>query len=199
MSLDRYLTLRYPLKYGRHKRLSLMAYKIVTIWFISFAICFPLFILGLLNSSNVYNEETRACFPNNRTFKIYGSSVAFFIPLIIMVVTYALTMSALQQAHTTKIERFRRRKRIHAVVNLATMAIRWKRAVNTVEIPDQNVLATQTKELRDDENKEISENSKTFPTTNEHNRQEKSFQTLSKCLSKRNIKKTYSTLSAYFH
>lgn len=32
MSLDRYLTLRYPLKYGRNKRRSLMAYKIITIW-----------------------------------------------------------------------------------------------------------------------------------------------------------------------
>ncbi len=137
MSLDRYLTLRYPLKYGRNKRRSLMAYKIITIWLISFAICLPLFILGLVDTSNVYNATTRACFPAHRTFKIYGSFVAFFIPLIIMIVTYALTMSALQQAHTTKIERKKRREKIHAVINIAAMAIRWKRAVNTVEIPDE--------------------------------------------------------------
>lgn len=137
MSLDRYLTLRYPLKYGRNKRQSLVAYKIITIWLISFAICLPLFILGLVNSSNVYNETTRACFPAHRTFKIYGSFVAFFIPLIIMIVTYALTMSALQQAHTTKRNRYKRREKIHAVINLAAMAIRWKRAVNTIEIPDE--------------------------------------------------------------
>jgi hypothetical protein len=137
MSLDRYLTLRYPLKYGRNKRRSLMAYKIITIWLISFAICLPLFILGLVDTSNVYNEQTRACFPAHRTFKIYGSFVAFFIPLIIMIVTYALTMTALQQAHTTKRERKKRRERIHAVINLAAMAVRWKRAVNTVEIPDE--------------------------------------------------------------
>jgi len=137
MSLDRYLTLRYPLKYGRHKRRSLMAYKIITIWLISFAICLPLFILGLVDSSNVFDKETRACFPAHRTFKIYGSFVAFFIPLIIMIVTYGLTMTALQQAHTTKKERKKRRERIHAVINLAAMAIRWKRAVNTVEIPDE--------------------------------------------------------------
>jgi hypothetical protein len=104
---------------------------------ISFAICLPLFILGLVDSSNVYNEQTRACFPAHRTFKIYGSFVAFFIPLIIMVVTYALTMSALQQAHTTKTQHKKRRERIRAVINLAAMAIRWKRAVNTVEIPDE--------------------------------------------------------------
>jgi hypothetical protein len=137
MSLDRYLTLRYPLKYGRNKRRSLVAYKITTIWLISFAICLPLFVLGLVNTSNVYNEQTHACFPAHRTFKIYGSFVAFFIPLIIMIVTYALTMSALQQAHTTKRKRYKRREKMHAVINLAAMAIRWKRAVNVVEIPDE--------------------------------------------------------------
>ncbi|CAF1689469.1 unnamed protein product, partial [Adineta ricciae] len=94
MSLNRYQTLRYPLKYGRNKRRSLVTYKIITIWIISFAICLPLFILALIDSSNVYNEKTRACFPTHRTFKIYGSFVAFFIPLIIMIVTYALTMTA---------------------------------------------------------------------------------------------------------
>jgi heme/copper-type cytochrome/quinol oxidase subunit 1 len=138
MSLDRYLTLRYPLKYGRNKRRSLMAYKIVTIWLISFAICLPLFVLGLVDSSNVYDEQTRACFPAHRTFKIYGSFVAFLIPLIIMVVTYALTMTALQQAHITKKERNKRRERMRAVMNIAAIAIRWKRAVSTVEIPDEN-------------------------------------------------------------
>ncbi|CAF4588036.1 unnamed protein product [Rotaria sp. Silwood1] len=137
MSLDRYLTLRYPLKYGRNKRRSLMAYKIITIWLISFAICLPLFILGIVDSSNVYNETTRACFPAHRTFKIYGSFVAFFIPLVIMIVTYALTMSALQQAHTTKKNRHTRRQKMHAVMNIATMAMRWKRAVNNDNIDDE--------------------------------------------------------------
>ncbi|CAF3757787.1 unnamed protein product [Rotaria sp. Silwood1] len=134
MSLDRYLTLRYPLKYGRNKRRSLMAYKIITIWLISFAICLPLFILSLVDSTNVFDEKAHACFPSNRIFKLYGSFVAFFIPLIIMIVTYALTMYALRQAHTTKKKRYKGRKKIHAVMNIAAMAVRWKRAVNNVEI-----------------------------------------------------------------
>jgi hypothetical protein len=155
MSLDHYLTLRYPLKYGRNKRRSLMAYKIITIWLkkrillnknliyfflcrlISFGICLPLFILGLVDPSNVYNATTRACFPLHRTFKIYGSFVAFFIPLIIMVVTYALTMSALQQAHTTKKKRHSRREKMQSVINLATIAMRWKRAVNNDIVDEQ--------------------------------------------------------------
>lgn len=143
MSLNRYQTLRYPLKYGRNKRRSLVAYKIIAIWLISFAICLPLFILGLVDSSNVYNDKLRLCFAAHSTFKIYGSVVAFFIPLIIMIVTYALTMTALQQAHTTKRQRSKRQRKIRAVVNLAAMAIRWKRAVNTVEIPDEKPSAAK--------------------------------------------------------
>ncbi len=158
MSLDRYLTLRYPLKYGRNKRRSLMAYKIITIWLISFAICLPLFILGLVDTSNVYNEQTRACFPAHRTFKIYGSFVAFFIPLIIMIVTYALTMTALQQAHITKRERKKRRERMHAVINLAAMAIRWKRAVNTVEIPDEKKTTIDLEQMSEVVEEKISKN-----------------------------------------
>ena len=106
---------------------------------ISFGICLPLFILGLVDPTNVYNEATRACFPSHRTFKIYGSFVAFFIPLVIMIVTYALTMSALQQAHTTKKNRYTRRQKMHAVINLATMAMRWKRAVNNDTADEQKI------------------------------------------------------------
>jgi heme/copper-type cytochrome/quinol oxidase subunit 1 len=156
MSLDRYLTLRYPLKYGRNKRRSLMAYKIITIWLISFAICLPLFILGLVDSSNVYDDKTRGCFPVHRTFKIYGSFIAFFIPLTIMIVTYALTMSALQQAHTTKEKRDKRKKKMHAVINIAAMAVRWKRAVNTVEIPDEK----KTSEVSEQPNQSLNNKTK---------------------------------------
>lgn len=111
---------------------------------ISFAICLPLFILGLVDSSNVFNEVTQACFPAHRTFKIYGSFVAFFIPLLIMIVTYALTMSALQQAHTTKKKRYTRRQKMHAVINLATMAMRWKRAINNETITAEKALRQST-------------------------------------------------------
>ena len=136
MSLDRYLTLRYPLKYGRNKRRSLMACKILTIWLISFAICLPIFILSLLDSSNVYNEETCVCFPSNRIFKLYGSFVAFLIPLIIMIATYTLTIISLRKVCTTK-KRSKERKEMRAVIDAAAIAIKWKRAINSVEIPHE--------------------------------------------------------------
>ena len=130
---------------------------------ISFAICLPLFILGLVDSSNVYDKTTRACFPAHRTFKIYGSFVAFFIPLIIMIVTYALTMSALQQAHTTKKKRFTRRQRMNAVINLATMAMRWKRAVNNETIDEQKD-SIQSKSIKSEQKTQTS-NLKPFSLT----------------------------------
>ena len=54
-----------------------------------------------------------------------------------MIVTYALTMSALQQAHSTKKKRFTRRQKMHAVLNLATMAMRWKRAINSEGVTEE--------------------------------------------------------------
>lgn len=62
-----------------------------------------------------------------------------------MIVTYALTMSALQQAHSTKKKRHSRRQKMHAVINLATIAMRWKRAVNNEPIDEQKSSIPSTK------------------------------------------------------
>ncbi|CAF3667742.1 unnamed protein product [Adineta steineri] len=189
MSLDRYLTLRYPLKYGRNKRRSLMAYKIITIWLISFGICLPLFILGLVDPTNVYNEATHACFPSHRTFKIYGSFVAFFIPLVIMIVTYALTMSALQQAHTTKKNRYTRRQKMHAVINLATMAMRWKRAVNTETTDGQKSITESTPPVKSPEQKGQTITSPSTPADCPRKRATSLLETRQYSLEKKNLTK----------
>jgi hypothetical protein len=64
-----------------------------------------------------------------------------------MIVTYALTMSALQQAYTTKKKRHTRRQKMHAVINLATIAMRWKRAINN-ETVDEQKNSTQSTSIR---------------------------------------------------
>lgn len=46
---------------------------------------------GLYNPKNIM-PEPGACVINNRAFFVFGSLVAFYIPMIIMVVTYALTV-----------------------------------------------------------------------------------------------------------
>ncbi|MFT7818192.1 hypothetical protein Z043-118230 [Arapaima gigas] len=58
----------------------------------------PIPVLGLHDSSKVFKETTCQLTDNN--FVLVGSFVAFFIPLTIMVVTYFLTISALQNEAT---------------------------------------------------------------------------------------------------
>ena len=95
MSMDRYFTLKYPMKYGRNKTRTMVALKICFVWVISIGICSPVCILGFMDYSNVYNHSSGACVPTIRSFIIYGSLFAFCIPLCIMVVTYVMTIKIL--------------------------------------------------------------------------------------------------------
>ncbi|CAF3819911.1 unnamed protein product [Rotaria sp. Silwood1] len=110
MSMDRYFTIRFPFRYGRNKTRRIMFLKIVAVWAISAAVSSPVFVLGIVNKKNVLSNGT--CAPNNASFKIYGSIFAFYIPFIIMITTYALTMRSLRNVlvHKRKYNRERRRK-----------------------------------------------------------------------------------------
>jgi len=50
-----------------------------------------LYFTGLSNAKNIM-PDPGVCVINNRAFFVFGSLVAFYIPMIIMVVTYALTV-----------------------------------------------------------------------------------------------------------
>jgi hypothetical protein len=86
-----------------------------------------------------------------------------------MIVTYALTMSALQQAHTTKKNRYTRRQKMHAVINLATMAMRWKRAVNN-ETTDGQKNPINPTTIKPPEQKPPTINSTSLPVHNQRKR-----------------------------
>lgn len=58
---------------------------------ISFVTLVPLYFTGLYNPKNIM-PDPGVCVINNRAFFVFGSLVAFYIPMIIMVVTYALTV-----------------------------------------------------------------------------------------------------------
>jgi hypothetical protein len=87
-----------------------MLLKIIAVWAISIAISSPVFVLGIVNKQNVLSNNI--CAPNNPSFKLYGSVFAFYIPFIIMITTYALTMRSLRNVlvHKKKYNRERRRK-----------------------------------------------------------------------------------------
>ena len=93
MSMDRYFTLKYPMQYGRNKTRTMVALKILFVWGVSIAISSPICIYGFIDHSTVLNDKF--CVPTLSEFIIYGSIFAFYIPLIIMILTYLLTIKIL--------------------------------------------------------------------------------------------------------
>ena len=93
LSTDRYLTLKYPMKYGRNKTKVMVAIKIAFVWLISIGISSPIIIMGFYDYTNVYVGGR--CMPTSKSFVVYGSILAYFVPLIINIVTYVLTMRIL--------------------------------------------------------------------------------------------------------
>jgi len=110
MSMDRYFTIRFPFRYGRNKTRRIMLLKIIGVWAISFAVSSPVFVLGIIDQDSVLSNGV--CAPNNAFFKIYGSIFAFYIPFLIMIITYALTMRSLRNVlvNKKKYDRERRQK-----------------------------------------------------------------------------------------
>lgn len=51
---------------------------------------------GIHNPRNIM-PEPHVCVINNRAFFVFGSLVAFYVPMVIMVVTYALTVQLLRK------------------------------------------------------------------------------------------------------
>ncbi|XP_013417405.1 5-hydroxytryptamine receptor 2C [Lingula anatina] len=94
ISLDRYLGIRHPLRY-RSKSRSYVCVKIIIVWFISFVVCCPITVLGIAHHEHILQDKF--CSIQNKPFMLYGSIAAFFIPLVIMVVTYILTVKLLQK------------------------------------------------------------------------------------------------------
>ncbi len=93
MSMDRFFTLKYPMKYGRNKTKTTVALKILFVWVVSIAISCPVGVMGFVDHSNVYNNG--ACVPTIFNFVVFGSVFAFYLPFTIMIVTYVMTTKIL--------------------------------------------------------------------------------------------------------
>lgn len=53
-------------------------------------------VAGAVNPDNIMPNEGE-CVINNRAFFVFGSLVAFYIPMVTMVVTYVLTVQLLRK------------------------------------------------------------------------------------------------------
>ncbi|XP_060723192.1 5-hydroxytryptamine receptor 2A [Tachysurus vachellii] len=98
ISLDRYVAIRNPIQHNRTNSRTRARVKITAAWTISVGISMPVPVLGLQDRTKVFKDGS--CQLTDDSFVLIGSFVAFFIPLVIMVVTYFLTISALQSQAT---------------------------------------------------------------------------------------------------
>ena len=80
---------------GRYDSKRLVALRVVLVWLLALLISSPISALGLYDVSNIMIDKK--CVINNDGFAFFGSLAAFYVPLIIMVVSYALTVQLLRK------------------------------------------------------------------------------------------------------
>ncbi|XP_033962370.1 5-hydroxytryptamine (serotonin) receptor 2C, G protein-coupled-like 1 [Pseudochaenichthys georgianus] len=95
ISLDRYVAIRNPIEHSRFNSRTKAMMKIAAVWTISIGVSMPIPVIGLHNEDKVFVNGS--CVLNEERFMLIGSFVAFFIPLVIMVVSYCLTIQVLQR------------------------------------------------------------------------------------------------------
>ncbi|XP_043476522.1 5-hydroxytryptamine receptor 2C-like [Leptopilina heterotoma] len=96
ISLGRYLGIRNPLKTRHISTKRLVGIKIALVWLLAMLVSSSITVLGLINPSNIM-PGPGICVINNRAFFVFGSLVAFYIPMIVMVATYVLTVQLLRK------------------------------------------------------------------------------------------------------
>uniref|UniRef100_A0A914YXC0 G-protein coupled receptors family 1 profile domain-containing protein n=1 Tax=Panagrolaimus superbus TaxID=310955 RepID=A0A914YXC0_9BILA len=94
ISLDRYLGISKPLK-TRNKSRTIVIVKIIFVWVMTTVISSPLAVIAILNPKNILHSNQ--CAIANQFYMIYGSTLSFLIPFIIMAVTYVKTTQLLNK------------------------------------------------------------------------------------------------------
>ncbi|KAG5680907.1 hypothetical protein PVAND_010385 [Polypedilum vanderplanki] len=96
ISLGRYLGIRNPLGSRQSSTKRLTGFKIALVWLLAMLISSSITVLGIIDEHNIM-PKPRQCVINNRTFFIFGSLFAFYVPMVLMVITYALTVQLLKK------------------------------------------------------------------------------------------------------
>lgn len=119
ISLGRYMGIRNPLGSRHRSTKRLAGIKIAIVWAMAMLVSSSITVLGkqtvqpgqphlltlslsLFNLAGLVNEKNimphpNVCVINNRAFFVFGSLVAFYIPMLMMVTTYALTIPLLRK------------------------------------------------------------------------------------------------------
>lgn len=96
ISLGRYLGIRNPLRTRHTSTKRVVGFKIAAVWLLAMLVSSSITVLGIINPSNIM-PRPGVCVINNRAFFVFGSLVAFYIPMIVMVATYVLTVQLLRK------------------------------------------------------------------------------------------------------
>ncbi|KAM8792332.1 5-hydroxytryptamine receptor 2B [Rhynchonycteris naso] len=98
ISVDRYIAIKKPIQASQNNSRATALIKITVVWLISIGIAVPVPVKGIKteveNPNNITCGLTKERFGS---FMLFGSLASFFIPLVIMIVTYFLTICALQK------------------------------------------------------------------------------------------------------
>ncbi|KAI4902087.1 hypothetical protein NFI96_014703 [Prochilodus magdalenae] len=101
ISLDRYIAIKKPIQHSQYKSRAKALAKIALVWLISIGIAVPIPIKGLKDHpNNITFNSNRTCLLTPGSFgefKVFGSLAAFFIPLMIMMIIYLLTIQVLRK------------------------------------------------------------------------------------------------------
>ena len=95
LSSGRYRGIRRPLRQRTQGEHSIL-HKVALTWGLGLLLASPIPVLALLDMENIM-PSAHVCEMNNQPFLIFGSLLAFYIPMVIMVVTYVLTVHHLKK------------------------------------------------------------------------------------------------------
>ncbi|EFA04641.2 5-hydroxytryptamine receptor 2C-like isoform X1 [Tribolium castaneum] len=96
ISLGRYLGIRNPLKTRHSTTTRTVVMRICLAWLLSMLVSSSITVLGIIDARNIMPAPD-SCVINNRAFWVFGSLVTFYVPMVIMVVSYALTVQLLRK------------------------------------------------------------------------------------------------------
>ncbi|XP_029310647.1 5-hydroxytryptamine (serotonin) receptor 2C, G protein-coupled-like 1 [Cottoperca gobio] len=143
ISLDRYVAIRNPIEHSRFNSRTKAMMKIAAVWTISIGVSMPIPVIGLHNEDKVFVNGS--CVLNEERFMLIGSFVAFFIPLVIMVVSYCLTIQVLQRQATV----FLCEAKTSSQQPLHTPAMKLQPPPSTFLLPQINTLSpSESQELK---------------------------------------------------
>lgn len=96
VSILRFIAIQFPLKSHQTTSRQLTYFVLLLIWTISIFISSAIIYLGHINQENVMDMKTLRCILRNEKFMIYGSTISFVIPLLIMIIMFVLMVRKLR-------------------------------------------------------------------------------------------------------